>query len=326
MEVEQGIHRIACPFGERVVYVHLIVGQERTVLVDTGMAFSPEKDIFPYMKKIGIEPTDLDLVVITHSDVDHQGGNDIVRRAAPQALFTCHLLDAPWIESAQALIQGRYSQFESKHGIGYGQQGKVGIANDCLSETKMDLHLQGGERYRIGPGHYISFVHTPGHTWGHTAVLDERSKTMVAGEAALHKAILGLDGKPALPPTYCYISTYESTLERLLSMDIASYTPAHWPVQRGQEVKTFLAESLSYCRETETHLLDLLQETNRPLTLKEIISHLNDSLGTWPKGAAQDLAYGLAGHLSWLQSRNLIEESVSIEGLSAYKAIAVHSG
>lgn len=320
MEVEPGIHRIPCPFGERVVYVHLIIGEDRTVLIDTAMAYSPEQDIFPYMEKIGLRPENLDLVVISHSDTDHQGGNDIVRRAAPRALFACHALDAPWIESAEALIQGRYSQFEARHAIGYGAAGKEATRRDLACQTKMDLHLQGGERYRIGPDHYLTFVHTPGHTWGHTAVLDEQSKTMVAGEAALHKAILGLNGKPAMPPTYCYVSTYESTLERLLAMDIAAYTPAHWPVQRGPEIKTFLAESLSYCRETEQMVLDLIQDSTRPVTLKEMIAHLNDSLGTWPKEASIDLAYPLAGHLSWLQSRGLIEETTDGEGLSAYRA------
>jgi hypothetical protein len=68
-------------------------------------------------------------------------------------------------------------------------------------------------------------------------------------------------------------------------------------------------------------LLDLLQESHRPLTLKEIIAHLNNSLGTWPKEAAQDLAYGLAGHLSWLLSRNLIEESRTVEGWANYQVI-----
>jgi glyoxylase-like metal-dependent hydrolase (beta-lactamase superfamily II) len=317
MEIEEGIHRITCPFGSRVVYCHLIVGQERNVLVDTGMGFTPEQDIFPYMQTIGLSPADLDLVFITHSDEDHQGGNDVVHRAAPTALFASHLLDAPWIESAEALIEGRYSQFETRHGIGYGREGKAGIANDCRSNTPMDLHFQGGERYRIGPDHYLSFIHTPGHTWGHTVVFDEKTRTMIAGEAALHTSILGLNGQPAIPPTYCYISTYETTLERLIAMDIDTYSPAHWPVQRGNEVKTFLSESLGYCRETEAKVLELLESSSEPLTLKQIISGLNDTLGSWPASASQDLAYGLSGHLTRLSSRNRISETRAGE-LSAY--------
>ena len=319
MEIAPGIHRIACPFGDRVVYCHLILGEERTVLVDTGTATAPESALFPYMEKIGLPVSALDLVFITHSDYDHQGGNDIVRRAAPTALFAAHRLDAPWIESAQALIQGRYSQFEARHGIGYGDAGKAGVAQDCQSETRMDWHLQGGERYRIGPG-YISFIHTPGHTWGHTAVLDERSGTLIAGEAALHTSILGLNGQPAMPPTYCYIATYQATLARLAGLPIETYSPAHWPVQRGEDVRTFLADSLSYCCETEARLLDTLRDSRHPMTLREIIEAMNDSLGVWPRSAAQDLAYPLAGHLTWLVERGLVTETRAADGLSAYSA------
>ncbi len=109
MEIAEGIHRIACPFSGRVVYCHLIVGGDRNILVDTGMAHSPERDIFPYMRRLGMPPERLDLVFIMHSDVDHQGGNDAVRATASDALFACHVLDVPWIESLEALIRGRYS-------------------------------------------------------------------------------------------------------------------------------------------------------------------------------------------------------------------------
>jgi glyoxylase-like metal-dependent hydrolase (beta-lactamase superfamily II) len=320
MEISADIHRITCPFGDRLVYCYLVIGEERTVLVDTGMAFSPEQDIFPYMERLGLKPGDLDLVFITHSDVDHQGGNDMVREAAPQAQFACHTLDAAWIESAQALIEGRYSQFESRHAIGYGEQGKADIARDCQSHTTMDWHLQGGERYRIGSDRYLSFIYTPGHTWGHTAVLDEQSSTLIAGEASLHKAILGLNGQPALPPTYCYIPNYEATLQRLISMQIDVYAAAHWPVQRGQAVKTFLSESLSYLRESEQKVLELLADAPVALTLKEIIGALNDNLGTWPKSVSQDLAYGLSGHLAYLRDRGLVLETTR-EGLAAYQAV-----
>ncbi len=319
-EIAEGIHRITCPFGDRVVYCHVITGEERTVLVDTGMAFTPEQDIFPYMDRIGVSPEGLDLVVVTHSDMDHQGGNDAVKEAAPQALFCCHALDAPWVESVEALIRGRYSQFEAKHDIGYGDEVKRGIAEDCRSHVPMDWRLQGGEQYRIGADRYLTFVHTPGHTWGHTAVWDERTGTVIASEAALSTSILGLHGQAALPPTYCYIDTYETTLERLLSMDIGVYSPAHWPIQRGNAVKAFLSDSLSYCRETEQKVLSLILSASEPLTLKEIIGRLNDTLGKWPTEVKQDLAFALSGHLRRLLDHNLIDETER-DGLAAYRAV-----
>ena len=48
MEVAPGIHRIEGDLGERYVCQYLLVGAERTLLVDTGLRDMPEKVIAPY--------------------------------------------------------------------------------------------------------------------------------------------------------------------------------------------------------------------------------------------------------------------------------------
>lgn len=76
MEIAPGIHRIKCLFGaKRMVYVHLLVGEDAAMLVDTGCADNPEQEILPYMRSIGFDPARLTYIVISHSDIDHQGGN-----------------------------------------------------------------------------------------------------------------------------------------------------------------------------------------------------------------------------------------------------------
>ena len=126
MEIAPGIHRIKCLFGaNRMVYVHLLVGEEAAMLVDTGCAHNPAQEILPYMHSIGFDPARLTYIVISHSDIDHQGGNAPMKAAAPQALLACHNLDRPWVEDTEALIRGRYSQFEARprHRLWRGGQG-----------------------------------------------------------------------------------------------------------------------------------------------------------------------------------------------------------
>ncbi len=177
MEIAPGIHRIKCKFGEnRMVYVHLLVGENASLLLDTGCAHNPEQDILPYMRQIGFDPKRLTYILISHSDLDHQGGNAPMKAAARQAILMGHNLDRPWLESTEALIQGRYSQFEADHGIGYGDAGKAGIRAMTLS-VPLDMTLEGGEVFRLSAGWSVTAVHTPGHTWGHLAVFDPRSKT-----------------------------------------------------------------------------------------------------------------------------------------------------
>ena len=62
----------------------------------------------------------LDLLVITHSDLDHQGGARALARESPRLLVTCGALDRELVSDPEALVSQRYSAY-LEHGIGYGE-------------------------------------------------------------------------------------------------------------------------------------------------------------------------------------------------------------
>ena len=318
MEIAPGIHRIKCTFGvKRMIYAHLLVGDKGSMLIDTGCAHNPEQDILPYMSAIGFDPADLDYILISHSDIDHQGGNAPMKAAAPQAILMCHVLDQPWVEDTEALIEGRYSQFEADHGLGYGDEGKQGIREGCLS-CPLDMTLAGGERFRLGEDWYVEAIHTPGHTWGHLAVYDPRSKTLISGEATMWTSILDDDWQPAMPPTYCYVDTYIATQERLASMDIRQLSSAHWPLQKGSQVGEFVTESKNYCLHVERKLLELAGQ-KEAFTLREAIETLGPQLGTWPPETNQDFSYGMLGNLDSLNKRGRLETGRNDAGFVTWR-------
>ena len=305
MKIAPGVHQITCAFGsKRMVFVYLLVGESASLLVDTGCAHNPAQEILPYMASIGFDPARLTWIVVTHSDLDHQGGNAAMMAAAPQAQLLCHRLDRPWVEDTEALIAGRYAQFEADHGIGYGEAGKAGIRGDCHS-APVDLTLLGGEEFRLDAGWEVEAIHTPGHTWGHLAVFDRRSATLIAGEASMWNAIPDADWQPAMPPTYCYVDTYLATQERLLSMQIDQLASAHWPIQRGPAVREYIAESRNYVLHVEAALLDFGRRRG-PFTLREAVEQLGPTLGRWPASTNQDFSYGMAGNLESLTKRGVL--------------------
>lgn len=318
MEIAPGIHQIPCLFGGgRLVYTYLLVGDNASMLVDTGCAHNPQQDILPYMASIGFDPSRLTYILITHSDMDHQGGNAPMKAAAPAARLVCHELDRPWIESTEALITGRYSQFEIDHGIGYDDAVKDGIRAQTLS-APLDLTLTGGERFRLGDDWYVEAVHTPGHTWGHTAVYDPRSRTLISGEATMWTHIPNANWTPAMPPTYCYVDTYIATQDRLLAMDIDLLASSHWPNQTGKDVAAFIQTSKDYCLDVEARLLELAR--SRSFTLREAIDVLGPKLGNWPLAANQDFSYGMAGNLARLTQRGLLRTSRRADNLIVWSA------
>src|SRR5207244_13509970 len=104
-EVAPGIHRIESELGPRFMCQYIFVGAERSLLVDTGVAGTPARVIVPYLEQLGTEP---DLVLISHADLDHSGGNRAVRARYPRAVLACHELDRRWIESNEAMLRENY--------------------------------------------------------------------------------------------------------------------------------------------------------------------------------------------------------------------------
>ena len=108
MEVLQGIHRIESDLGARMMCQYLLVGEDRTILVDTGLAGTPEEVIIPYMEGIGLSVEDIDEVIISHADVDHCGGNRALKERHPSLWFSCGEADRPYVESDSVLLAEIY--------------------------------------------------------------------------------------------------------------------------------------------------------------------------------------------------------------------------
>lgn len=60
-------------FGQTICALQ---GHGQTILVDTGMPLdNPVSTLIPGLREAGIEPDNVDLVILTHRDLDHVGGN-----------------------------------------------------------------------------------------------------------------------------------------------------------------------------------------------------------------------------------------------------------
>src|SRR5215469_18323509 len=103
MELYPGAHQISSLFKDgRSLFQYLFVGA-RVVLVDSGVAETPEKAILPYMERLGLQPDRLSLLITSHPDLDHQGGNSIIRENAPGALLACGEADRAMVEDPKRL-------------------------------------------------------------------------------------------------------------------------------------------------------------------------------------------------------------------------------
>ena len=132
MEILPGIHRIESDLGERFMCQYLLLGEERTVLIDTGLAGTPEEVIVPYLEEIGLGVEDVDEVIISHSDVDHCGGNRALKEMNPSLRFSCGEADRAWVESTGRIIAEIYLWSEP-YGFGPDEESKTGSARSSAA-------------------------------------------------------------------------------------------------------------------------------------------------------------------------------------------------
>lgn len=299
---------IVAEVGGRPLHLPVLKGFEGALLLDTGCAPDVESAIIPALAELGIGPSDLKWIVVTHCDVDHQGGNAELKRWAPEARLACGVADRETVESPEALMRNRYDAYAERHRVRYDDQTRASILEAAGAPQPVDIAFSGGEEIHLGDGWRLTVVSLPGHSRGHLGIYDSSAKTLYAGDA-LHGAVYyGLDGSEKLCPTYLHVSEYLQTVDTVDSMPLETYVGCHWPVMRGsEEIGRFCRESREFVKKVEALILERIQESRAGETLEDLCRELGSRLGNWPEAVNTELRYAFHGHLVDLAERGLIE-------------------
>jgi glyoxylase-like metal-dependent hydrolase (beta-lactamase superfamily II) len=302
VEILPGIHRIEGTFGGRYLFQHVLVGDERILLVDTGIVSTPDELIFPYLERLGHSRRDVSYVLCTHPDTDHFGGNAAVRKAAPACRVLGHKLDRRWLEDPDAMVAERYDGFRADHGVHDSDETLRALRALCGEPTALDISLGGGEWVQLGGGWRVKVLHTPGHSEGHLTVWDPRSGTLIIGDAAMGRALPFVDGSPALAATYTHPGPYLETSRALNDFGAEHLLTAHFPAMAGGEVARFFEDSREHVHTTERVLLDVIGRSDDQLRLEDLIPVVDRALGPLPAPARDTWASPLVGHLDELEA------------------------
>jgi len=170
--------------GTRQVSAHLVTGSAGHVLVDTCWPKDGLK-VLASMQDLDLDPTDVEIIMITHAHVDHMGSADWLAAQTGASV----MIHADDLEEAGVFVP------------------HAGIS-ECLEE---------GRDVRLGDIR-IAVYHTPGHTRGCCSFAWETGE----GRAALFGGP-GLNvfrQKPDDPPLHCgTVDQYIRSVQRLQSIE-----------------------------------------------------------------------------------------------------------
>ena len=176
MQITPSIHAIRHSFRipvapgialDRFVYSYLIYG-EMITLIDTGVA-GCEKQIFEYIRSTGRNPSEIALIILTHSHPDHIGSAQAIQRATGCSI-AAHRAERAWIEDVE--LQNR-------------ERPVPGFATLVGGPVPVDHELVDGDTVepdetRTGE---MRVLFTPGHSAGSISLYLHNEGALFCGDA-----------------------------------------------------------------------------------------------------------------------------------------------
>ena len=157
---------------------HLIRTPSRTILVDTGLGPDPSEEVggargslLPQLADLDVQPSDVDLVFLTHLHFDHVGWNLTDGRPTfPRARYAVHQAD--W---------SAFQEADQKYGLAFIKQSVTPL----LATGALDLVTQETE---LAEG--VTAIPTPGHTPGHMSVVVDSAgqRALICADVVHHPA------------------------------------------------------------------------------------------------------------------------------------------
>jgi glyoxylase-like metal-dependent hydrolase (beta-lactamase superfamily II) len=206
---------------------------ERTILVDAG-AMGGLSSFVKTIKTMGVDPKQIDLILLTHGHWDHITClSDI--RAMSGAKVALHQKDQFMVESGEP----PFPDGTTAYGNVMSWSAKL-LLHPHLPKIKVDIVLDDNGMSLAEYGIPGKVVYTPGHSQGHSSILLDSGDAIV-GDMAMNDWYLRLT--PGLPVLADDIKQVVQSWKKILPMGIKRVYPAHgmdFPVEVMQkEIENF---------------------------------------------------------------------------------------
>jgi len=250
----------------------VIFAGERAIVIDPATPHSDEQvrldGLLDVLRAEGVEIAE---IVLTHHHADHVAYADALRRRLRVPI-------AAHDETAHRL------------------------------DFPVDRRIGEGESWDLGRGRSARAVHTPGHTRGHLAVLEEGTRTLAAGDLVAGASYVVVD-----PDDGGDMAAYLASLRKARALGVRLMLPAHGPMFASAAADAKLDEYVSHRLAREAQVLQAVQGGAATVETILPVAYSDTPTAMWPLAASS-----LRAHLA-----KLVGDGVVKIDAGAYLAVTV---
>lgn len=283
------------------VNVYIIKGQERNLIVDTGMNRKECINVIETsLKELKVDLSYTDFF-ITHMHVDHSGLVSYLKTDSSK--IYCSHIDAEHINSMNSKVS--WDNIRDFLGMnGFPEEELSSAINNhpgvkyCNREKLIFTMIKEGSTIVVGE-YQFQCIATPGHTKGHMCLYEPFKKLLISGDHILHDitpnlALLSDDDNP--------LREYLKSLNKIYDLDVQLVLPGHRRLFR--ECKDRINELKKHHQVRSNEVLGILHEKPRDayqIASKMVWNLKNISWNQFPPQQKLFATWEVLAHLKYLE-------------------------
>jgi len=237
------------------LYLNAFAGEDGIVLLDSGVAATPEASVRSELAQAGLRIEDVGLVINSHAHPDHMGGNASLRAIAdPQ--FAAPAAEAGWLEDNDRVVSELWEP--NPDALRLSDAERVELLQLYGDRVRIDTLLRDGDTLDIG-GATLNVVTTSGHSPGHVALHDADRKALFSFDDVQGSGTPIAHTDVWLAPLYHDVDRYTAGLNRLLSLDFELMVPSHGEHLDAEAAHARIDESLEFVGRADAFVAEYLQ-------------------------------------------------------------------
>ncbi len=266
MKIADKIHLIDCPFTATETTTSCAVVDKTIALIDAGLPESPEGIIYPYINKIGRDPSEISLIIITHAHYDHCAGATRIKKDTG-CKVCIHENGKQYLENSKLMLEHLRERFP----VTYKEWDWV----PDFEPTQADFVFKDGDKLDF-EGNHLRTLHIPGHSPDSSCIVDEQKGIYISGDSVQGKG----NSRPLL---FQSSSEYAKSMQRLLNEPVRllvtghPFPPFNKTMLREKESREYVKQSLQGIENLRNSVLSILKRSSKTTSPKQIYKRIDSS-------------------------------------------------